>query len=962
MQDPAPASRAVLVGASAFTTLEDLPAVRANIPALKGLLSDPILHLDAGHCQTLVDPASPREVSVAVRAAAQEATGTLLVYYAGHGLIDPGTGLLYLAVPDSDRDSVFDSAVPYEWIKRSVATSRAARRIVILDCCYSARAFGVQSESVAALAEIDGTYLMAAAAETAVALSPPEEPYTAFTGELLDLLRDGVVSPNEFLDLDTVFDELTRRLQAKSRPRPQSLCRNSLGSWPFARNNAYRALPTSHIEVLDVARALDTARTVPVPALVAQIGELSQYRPATATEMVHTAFQYRPVADLVLLFVALYQSGSQRHIEAALPALVAARTVQDSAGLIEQLLATPAEDGVVALLRLSAELKPAVDTVQLAIALIRTGLREHSTVLLCAFAVTRSLDDTLVLTDLARRGELDELLQTVINAMGEHRPIADVIELFQRLHRTIYPQYALELITSAARSRTATDTAEMITSLYRDGYQKIAEEIFHTGIGHRGPEHTGELIAALQLLRLTDVAALGRRLAVQNSTVEETSLLITHLLAVGQHQHALAAALDAARLRPGEEFVEIIQAMDASSARYAIPDLLDEAVRTSPPAVVAHLIEVLDEAGQSAEAIRALWSTVRDRPPGHTGIMLHHLHTNGSPFTEDSTLHALWRSQSPMNVTHLAIALDTVLPAKADLVCSIDDRSVTDVAALIASLEKLSAGIRTNRVLDAVIRDWEHQSQARLVIALEERSLSGCAERIERMARESKDFVEELASLRSAQKETVWQALTFWWPRNGRPERRRRTPSPHDHAQYVIRPEDTLVGIAARYGVRWAAIAEANNLIAPYTLTPGQQLRLPFESGGNRFVPPPFPRKLVPGRTHPSVRQLQEVLKQSGYFPGWVRASDRYGPTTSQAVARFNRDHRLSQTLSNLPETVISHRGWDLLHRIAHGQLLQARGEDDLETPPWHGWPGSIEVDYQESDGASASGAIGETA
>ncbi|MER6523127.1 caspase family protein [Streptomyces sp. NPDC001553] len=165
---------------------------------------------NAEHCQTLVDPASPREVSVAVRAAAQEATGTLLVYYAGHGLIDPGTGLLHLAVPESDRDSVFDSAVPYDWIKRSIATSRATRRIVILDCCYSARAFGVQSESVVALAEIDGTYLMAAAAETAVALSPPDEPHTAFTGELLELLRDGVASSNELLDLDAVFDQLLR--------------------------------------------------------------------------------------------------------------------------------------------------------------------------------------------------------------------------------------------------------------------------------------------------------------------------------------------------------------------------------------------------------------------------------------------------------------------------------------------------------------------------------------------------------------------------------------------------------------------------------------------------------------------------------------------------------------------------------------------------------------------------------
>ncbi|MFF5924409.1 LysM peptidoglycan-binding domain-containing protein [Streptomyces flavochromogenes] len=935
MHDPAPASRAVLVGASGFTTLDDLPAVRANVPALKSLLGDLVLHLDAGHCRTLVDPASPRQVSVAVRAAAQEATGTLLVYYAGHGLIDPGTGLLHLAVPDSDRDSVFDTTVPYDWIKRSIATSRAARRIVILDCCYSARAFGVQSESVAALAEIDGTYLMAAAAETAVALSPPDEPYTAFTGELLDLLRDGVASRSRFLDLDTVFDQLARRLQAKDRPRPQSLCRNSLGSWPFARNNAFQPPPEGFVAAPDIARALDAVRTVSVPVLAAQIGELSEHRPATATEMVHTALQHRPVADLALLFVALYQAGRQPHVEAALPALMASRSVQESADLLEQLLATPAEDAVITLLRLTAELKPAADTVHLATALIRIGLREHTTVLLSAFAVTRSLDDTLALTGLACRGELDELVEPVMHVLAERRPIADVIDLFQRLHNAPHPHHALALITAAARSRTATDTAEMITSLYRDGYQEIAEEIFRTGIGHRGPEHTGELIAALQKLRLTEAAALGRRLAIRNSTVSETILLITHLMAVGQHQHALAATLETARLRPGAEFVEITQALDVSPAHQHMPALLNEAARTSSPVDVAHLIQVLDEAGQSSDAEHVLWRTVRNRLPGDTGIMLDHLNANGSRFTDDLALRTLWRSHSPIDTAYLARALDTVLPAKTDLVCGIDDRSVADVAALVASLERLSAGIRTNRVLDAVVRDWEHHRQAHLVIALEERSLTGCARRLEQAARPSKDFVEKLAGLRGAQRETVWQALTFWWPRNGRPDRRQRTPSPHNHALYVVRDEDSVYGIAARYGVRWASIVEANDLSVPFLLTPGQQLRITFESEGNRFVPPPFPRKLLPERSHPRVRQLQAALKQSGYLSRWVVDSDYYGPATSEAVARFNREHRLAQGPSNGTDHVISHRGWDLLHRIAHGKLLLAQGlADGLDALP----------------------------
>ncbi|MCX5197069.1 caspase family protein [Streptomyces sp. NBC_00249] len=161
----------------------------------------------------------------------------MLVYYAGHGLIEPRTGKLHLAVETTDPSSVHDTATSYDWVRWPVEKSRAMRRIVVLDCCYSARAFGVQS--AAAALEVDGTYLLAAAAETAVALSPPGEPLTAFTGEWLTLLEQGVPGEGEYLDLDTIFTRLRTRLVTNNRPEPHRLCRNQLGQAPFVRNAAY---------------------------------------------------------------------------------------------------------------------------------------------------------------------------------------------------------------------------------------------------------------------------------------------------------------------------------------------------------------------------------------------------------------------------------------------------------------------------------------------------------------------------------------------------------------------------------------------------------------------------------------------------------------------------------------------------------------------------------------------------
>lgn len=67
--------------------------------------------------------------------------------------------------------------------------------------------------------------------------------FTVFTGELIRLLAEGV--PNaaqEFLDLDTIFNELHKSLRAKSRPLPHKRVRNSLGRLSLARNPAWKSI------------------------------------------------------------------------------------------------------------------------------------------------------------------------------------------------------------------------------------------------------------------------------------------------------------------------------------------------------------------------------------------------------------------------------------------------------------------------------------------------------------------------------------------------------------------------------------------------------------------------------------------------------------------------------------------------------------------------------------------------
>jgi diguanylate cyclase (GGDEF)-like protein/PAS domain S-box-containing protein len=233
-------SRALFIGVDEFKTLEALPAVRRNLSTLADLFANDVWALGTSRCTTLLNPESTRQVDEAIFRTAEEAKDTLLLYYAGHGLLDR-QGRLHLAIPDSEKASVHSTAFPYDWVRMGLAASPATRRIVVLDCCFSARAMGVQSSasSIAALAEVEGTYVLAAADENAVALAPPGEAFTAFTGALVSVLTDGIADAPDLLDLDMVFMGIQSILKRQGRPEPQCLGRNQVGRTAFVRNPAY---------------------------------------------------------------------------------------------------------------------------------------------------------------------------------------------------------------------------------------------------------------------------------------------------------------------------------------------------------------------------------------------------------------------------------------------------------------------------------------------------------------------------------------------------------------------------------------------------------------------------------------------------------------------------------------------------------------------------------------------------
>ncbi|QIY58857.1 oligopeptide-binding lipoprotein [Streptomyces sp. RPA4-5] len=243
LPDPA-ASQALLIGVHDYESMPALPAVERNLAGLTGAFTDPELWgLPPAHCVALSQPPSAQDVLDTLSRVALRATDTLVVYYAGHGLIDPHSDELYLALPGSDQERLY-SALPFEWVRRAVLDPRigARHKVVILDCCYSGRALAGGMSGTTQVADhalIDGTSLMAASAPTRKALSPPGEEFTAFSGELITALTEGIADGPPLLDMQTLYRHLYAALAAKARPLPQQRNRNTGGLIALARNRAH---------------------------------------------------------------------------------------------------------------------------------------------------------------------------------------------------------------------------------------------------------------------------------------------------------------------------------------------------------------------------------------------------------------------------------------------------------------------------------------------------------------------------------------------------------------------------------------------------------------------------------------------------------------------------------------------------------------------------------------------------
>ncbi|HEX6361109.1 caspase, EACC1-associated type [Actinophytocola sp.] len=238
-----PRSTAVLIGCARYRddSYPQLPAAHNSLSRLRDLLATAELCGWPPDRITLIEnPVGVVDLTKRILRICRETEDVLLLYYVGHGTITP-SGELCLTLSDTEASFPDITGLEYRRVKQALLDSPARVKVAIIDCCYSGRAIEALSGVSATAADSTdtrGVYTMTASDHAAhvVPFARQAEVCTSFTGELIDLVRNGVPGAPETPTLGALYVELRRRLMSRSLPQPNQRGTDTADRFTFARN------------------------------------------------------------------------------------------------------------------------------------------------------------------------------------------------------------------------------------------------------------------------------------------------------------------------------------------------------------------------------------------------------------------------------------------------------------------------------------------------------------------------------------------------------------------------------------------------------------------------------------------------------------------------------------------------------------------------------------------------------
>ncbi len=224
-------THAYLIAVNEYTkdkSLHELPQAWSNVVALHKVFKN-IMLLPKENITTKTNPDNDKDVIKELREITQkDDIKNLIIYYAGHGILDDESNH-YLALSNSTVVNIDIDGLDISDLNKAFSKKKNLNIILIIDSCFSEKAF----ENFNARNYL----LMASSAKNRTTKYPVDADYSAFTNELINILKNGIDNDKPEITWREVFQNLKQNLGNKNYPIPKISTQNEIENLIAVKNN-----------------------------------------------------------------------------------------------------------------------------------------------------------------------------------------------------------------------------------------------------------------------------------------------------------------------------------------------------------------------------------------------------------------------------------------------------------------------------------------------------------------------------------------------------------------------------------------------------------------------------------------------------------------------------------------------------------------------------------------------------
>jgi|GEM_PF-2379548 len=223
---------AFLVAVSQYTADESLHALNqawTNVQGLDKILRSQSIGLTRDHIVVMENPTDKTRLTTELRnIATKDGIKTLVIYYAGHGILDENS-CHYLTLTNSTVENIDIDGYEITEINKALSKNKNLTVILLMDSCFSEKAFDNFLMS--------NYLLIASSARNRTSKYPVDSDFSAFTNELLNILKNGIDNGKNEITWREVYSNLKKNLVEKGFPVPKISSQNEVDEIVVAKNN-----------------------------------------------------------------------------------------------------------------------------------------------------------------------------------------------------------------------------------------------------------------------------------------------------------------------------------------------------------------------------------------------------------------------------------------------------------------------------------------------------------------------------------------------------------------------------------------------------------------------------------------------------------------------------------------------------------------------------------------------------